>query len=378
MIVYRQNDPRYASDLVGYNIDRRYNMASFGCLVTSQADMLATVLEDDSITPGWLNKHLQAHGGFTPSGGLLIWSAIPRLFPFIQDNGATTDIRRINEWLADGTNYCMVEVSGGAHWVFGYMQGMVNDPLDGRNKPFNAYKIKSARLYRFVGGKGGVQTAAALAPPTTNNQEPLMTADQEREAYRIVLNREPEGPVPTGRSGMAFIMDAKGELEDQRQAKRDHIDGLTRMLSDVGTDVKRLNEDKVNLQATIDELQRQAETITTTVSYTATPPDFRTSEIPEVRTRVAARDGASEDFVDGNSPKSFIAGTIFHQASTVEIDGAVYIRTQRAVDNNSWYLTSQEYFDDVPASRVGKTTPVHVLASMVQGIWLKLRNRFTK
>lgn len=57
--------------------------------------------------------------------------------------------------------------------------------------------------------------AGILRPKVTNQGEPPMTPEQERQAYQIVLNRSPEG-APSGRTGWQFIIGAKAELDAQR------------------------------------------------------------------------------------------------------------------------------------------------------------------
>ena len=75
------------------------------------------------------------------------------------------------------------------------------------------YPFVRARLYSVVGGKGASPVAA---PAVKTGDDVPMTAEQEKQAYEIVLNREPEITVPSGRTAMQFIVDAKNELANAR------------------------------------------------------------------------------------------------------------------------------------------------------------------
>lgn len=199
-----------------------------------------------------------------------------------------------------------------------------------------------------------------------------MTTEQKKLAYRIVLGREAENDTPV--TAWDFISGAQPELSEQRAKAADYVAAL-------GINITNLIQEKAQMQSTIEELNRQAKTDTMVIPPTPTASkaiDFRATEIEEHRPRVAARDGVSVDPVNENPPVPFKAGTVFHQASTVEIDGKVWIRTEKAVKAGSWYLTPEDVFDDAPASRVGPTSQVHVLLSMLDGIFKKLKNKFSK
>lgn len=75
--LYSQRDPRWASVLLGYNTSSEYTLGMYGCLLTCYAMYLKALGKDE--TPKTVNDKLKANNGFV-SGGLLVWSAIPKTF----------------------------------------------------------------------------------------------------------------------------------------------------------------------------------------------------------------------------------------------------------------------------------------------------------
>lgn len=72
--------------------------------------------------------------------------------------------------------------------------------------------------------------------------EPIMTAAEEANAYRIVLNREPENPSVLGRrTGYQFIVSAKPELDAQRKAVQNIQNSLNQKISEMQNVINSLS-----------------------------------------------------------------------------------------------------------------------------------------
>lgn len=64
--------------------------------------------------------------------------------------------------------------------------------------------------------------------------EEKMTPDQEKQAYKIVLGRDPEPGAPLGqRTAWGFITDAQGELNAQRKDIKDRTDALNKKIAEL-------------------------------------------------------------------------------------------------------------------------------------------------
>lgn len=210
---FGQTDPRWAKNLLGYNVDKNFNMGNYGCLVTAVANLRWQATREASVTPGAMNDYLKANKGFAPGGGLMYWSAVPAM-GFVEDHGWTTSMVDLNAWLRDDPNFAILEVKlPTQHFVLGVAQGKIIDSLDGRLKSIGTYPFVRARRYRVAAGRGGAPTPPL---PVKTGDDLIMTADQERQSYNIVLGRDPEGQVPSNRTAMQFILDARKELADQR------------------------------------------------------------------------------------------------------------------------------------------------------------------
>ncbi len=89
-----------------------------------------------------------------------------------------------------------------------------------QNDPTNSNPYQKTYTYNHAIGWMHPKVLDAPAPQPqpqpepTNGDEP-MNAEQEKQAYEIVLGREPEGDA-SGRTAMQFINDAAGELAQHR------------------------------------------------------------------------------------------------------------------------------------------------------------------
>lgn len=114
------------------------------------------------------------------------------------------------------------------------------------------------------------QTAPIPEPQPNPQGEVPMDAQQERDAYQIVLGRDPEGNVPDGRTGIQFIYDSKGELDIQRQAHLDQVATL-------GSQINSLIDANAALNAKVQSLQAASATAT---PQTTTAPQPQATDQP--------------------------------------------------------------------------------------------------
>ena len=64
--------------------------------------------------------------------------------------------------------------------------------------------------------------------------EEKMTPEQEKQAYQIVLGRDPEAGAPLGqRTAWGFINDARTELDQQRKENKERTDALVKKIAEL-------------------------------------------------------------------------------------------------------------------------------------------------
>lgn len=88
-----------------------------------------------------------------------------------------------------------------------------------------------------------------LPEPITEPKEGAMNDQQFKDAYAIVLGRNPEG-ARDGRTAMQFIYDAKGELQQQRSAQAQQVSALSARVSEL----EKAHQDAAKL---VNDLQAQ-------------------------------------------------------------------------------------------------------------------------
>lgn len=356
MVFYSQQDKKWSSQLLGYNTDKRYNLGSFGCLVTTWSNMLRDITSSDQYTPSYTNAWLKNHDGFLPGGGIMKWGS-PLGLGFVAFDRIVGSIGEVADWTKDPGHYAVIEVklkSGGQHFVLGHKSGLIIDAGDGKEKKITTYPFVRARLYRAVGGRGA-------AIPVTNRVEgdPIMTDTEEQEAYEIVLGRKRE-IAPTGRTGLQFIRDARKEISDRyNQWKADRA---------------KLSElEKANTQL--------AEQVSVIRATTISKAEFlEATEVEHEATRVAKVAGQQVDFATGQEMKEFGMGTVFHQFSTFTVDNVTMVRTQKSKDNGYWYGTPESVFDPLPAIDISLSASekAHLGASLAYARFSRLINKFKK
>lgn len=170
MQYYRQTDPRWAGDILGFNTDPLFNIGNYGCLVTAWANLLLATTGNPSWTPEAVNAWLQAHEGFEPQGGILEW-AVALGMGGVSYVRSTTSLEDVNSFLAPTPNFAIIEVKnslGNQHFVLGNAQGLVIDSEDGLQKVMNLaknlcgpYPFVQAHLYTAT----AMPPAPAAAPP---------------------------------------------------------------------------------------------------------------------------------------------------------------------------------------------------------------------
>lgn len=105
----------------------------------------------------------------------------------------------------------------------------------------------------------------AQAPQGEGN----MTPDQERQAYQIVLGRDPEPGAQLGnRTAFGFINDAKGELQGQRAGNANQIKQLNDRVNELQNTLNKANEliDKLSNDTTSATLTKQIEKLQTRIA----------------------------------------------------------------------------------------------------------------
>lgn len=75
-VKYSQKDPRWGSELLGYNTNTSYNLYNYGCLITCLA-MISSYYGQEE-TPATINNKLKNINGFV-SGGLYVWGSFPKI-----------------------------------------------------------------------------------------------------------------------------------------------------------------------------------------------------------------------------------------------------------------------------------------------------------
>jgi surface antigen len=124
-----------------------------------------------------------------------------------------------------------------------------------------------------------------------SNEEVAMNAQQETQAYEIILNREPDIAVPSGRTGLQFILDAQAELAQQRANTASTLTGLQ-------SQIDALNSDKQNLANQVADESKQVQDLTIQVKSQA-----------DTITQLNAKPATVPVTVSVNTPvDSFLAG----------------------------------------------------------------------
>lgn len=131
--------------------------------------------------------------------------------------------------------------------------------------------------------------------------DPIMNADQERQAYQIVLGRDPEPGAPLGnRSGWQFINDAAGEIAQRRadvaatdKAKQDNINLFQQYINDRDKIIADQGH-QIGEQAT--QIAGQADQIKTLTGQVS---DL-TKQVKDLKAQIAAG-GSGEDSVQLNA-----------------------------------------------------------------------------
>jgi hypothetical protein len=156
LIRYSQQDPQWKNTPIGPGPD---TIGYIGCALTSLAMYASSWGYTE--TPATLNKKLTANGGIT-ADELLVWGAISKLYPQIQNTGLTicngnAPLSQINASLAAGQPVIVeVDYSPGpglqTHWVLLYAQ-QGNDYLVQDPYPFPPETTSVTLMTRFSQGQ---------------------------------------------------------------------------------------------------------------------------------------------------------------------------------------------------------------------------------
>jgi len=148
--VYSQRDPRWSSDLLGYNTNPVYSIGGYGCLISSFGMYIG-------MNPDIVNETLKVAGGFTTGSGNFIWSKCSALglaqvyqSPFYSDPVTSQGIAKIKALLDEGRplithiDFDPSDSDDDQHWilVYGYDEGDVFyacDPWTGTRISLDVY-----------------------------------------------------------------------------------------------------------------------------------------------------------------------------------------------------------------------------------------------
>lgn len=366
LTLYKQTDPRWASDILGYNpANAKITLGSHGCLVSDVAMMISTATGDASWTPRRINQTLQANNGFAPNSGLLYWQKVTELWPFIHFERTAATLREVNDWLRSEANFAILKVNDGAHYVWGTANGQMADPLTGTRRPITTYKFNDAHLYIITGGKGGVS-----APTETVKGDPLMTAEEEANAYRILFGRSDENPTSIPRSGYQLIVEAEAELNTKRTEAAQALTTAQQQAADANQRAADDKEFAKQLKQERDDLEAKMKSLST--PQTVDPLlALKASEVVHEISRITTAPGLMVDYSGSGLPSYTInAGTHFKQYSTFAApDGSRQVRTEQSASDARWYGTPESLFDPVvvPAADRTKVDAAHLAASNLLG-----------
>jgi len=179
--------------------------------------------------------------GYGVSGAKDLWNVANTRFTMIPDSASLVpqpgDVLIYGSTWGGGFGHVEVCLSSDANGAY----------LAGENEHNNASE-GVVRVYRTWAQMKGLIGVMRPNYSTVTKGDVPMTPDQEKQAYEIVLGREPEG-ASTGRSGFQFILDARAELAAKQKAAQDQINGLQAQIT-------QLNSQANDLQAKVDQLTK--------------------------------------------------------------------------------------------------------------------------
>lgn len=366
-----QIDPQWAKVLLGFNKDENFNIGNYGCLITAIGNMYWWITNSNSYNPPTLNTWLKNNNGFVAGGGVMRWPTIDALGHFTE-NGTAATLGATRAFVAtDVNNYAIIEVrtkTNGQHFVMSPIDGQIIDSEDGKLKTDTAYTFFQAHLFTAT----STPNLVSQQTNTTLGGDMALTAEEETEAYEIVLNRQPDIVVPDGRTGIAFIRDAKAELTAQRAntasqlaTNQTTIDGLNATNATQAATIAELTTENTTLKA-------EPSTVPAVDTISAAPADFRTTETPYEASLVAVEDGEAVDYSGVKPPQSFIKGTEFTIVSKFSFDGKPYYRTYNSQLAGDWYGVDPSVF----SVKLSGSQQLNLVGSQIYGVIAKFFNAF--
>lgn len=358
-----QTNSRWSNQLLGYNTTQPNNIGNLGCLVTAWGNMLIRITGDGAYTPDYVNNWMKANNGFLAGSGTFIWGVALGMGQ-VAAAGTTVSLPAVNDFLATNpNNYAILQVTKPGfpmHFVFAPEVNTIIDSEDGVQKAMSTYSFVEAHLYRAV---TPAPAPAPVVPVNTLTEDTSpMTAEQETQAYQIVLNRTPTAGdgVPTGRTAMAFIEDAQGELTADRTAVNQQVDSLSGQVS--------------SLQSTVVELNAELAAAKAAPAPTPFQDTYKALAKPiDLTTTVA---GQAIDYDGTKSAVDVAQGTVFTgdtaMAGTFTADGLTLYRTAKSVAAGEWYGVPQALFATT------KLSPTNVISYVLSGLGSLIAKPFTK
>ena len=120
----------------------------------------------------------------------------------------------------------------------------------------NVYRIVRVRHnYSYVLGVLRPKNLTAAAPQPQGEQP--MNDQQYKDAYNIVLQRDPEQAKSDGRTGIQFIYDARGELKQQRDAINAKYTTVVNQVNDQQKKLDAANAALADAQKQVTQITKQ-------------------------------------------------------------------------------------------------------------------------
>lgn len=228
---------------------QRYRISQIGCFLTSFCNLLERFgrgLPPNQLNNIFINRgiYIDVDDGVRDDLG---WQSVVAYDGHValQKTGTgipphKNSIVRIKATNSFGTHFCLVDrIEGSTVYIV--------DSWDGAVKNSNVY-----------GPITGWAAYGDIKPqPVQPIGEPKMTPDQERNAYRIVLNRAMEH-AGSGRTGYQFITAAEAELKAQRTAVQNIQNSLNQKITEMQNVINSLSvrptkEEYAKVQAQVND-----------------------------------------------------------------------------------------------------------------------------
>jgi len=219
-----QRDSKWASLLLGFNTNSKYNIGDYGCLITCLA-MVYNYYTGKSITPSDMNEKLKALGagyGFSVGTGYYVWGAFPYVCTTVKESYKTTpsaltdtQMNAINSAVDAGypvmleIDFDPTDADVDMHWVLATKRNKdnenditINDPWTGTERSLKEYLGTAKKTARSLIEAYVTYTGDILSDPTEDSTESNVEASDDTVES---LNEQ--------------IVDLKQQLSDMRDSR---------------------------------------------------------------------------------------------------------------------------------------------------------------